>query len=118
MSGEAPADGLRARTVGLLKRCGPEDDEHVGLCAEFPSLSWLSKTPEAALKGIRRVVSEVRYIQHFDNDGGYVVTDEWFQPDRDNRAVRNPHAPIPIRLLDELVAHGYDPSLHDLRGAA
>jgi pilus assembly protein CpaF len=66
----------------------------------------------------RRVVSEVRYIQHFDNDGGYVVTDEWFQPDRDNRAARNPHAPIPIRLLDELVAHGYDPSLHDLRGAA
>ena len=36
-----------------------EDGEHVGLCAEFPSLSWLSKTPEAALKGIRRVVSEV-----------------------------------------------------------
>ena len=36
-----------------------EDGEHVGLCAEFPSLSWLAKTPEAALKGIRRVVSEV-----------------------------------------------------------
>jgi len=35
-----------------------EDDEHVGLCAEFPSLSWLAKTPETALKGIRRVVSE------------------------------------------------------------
>lgn len=35
-----------------------EDDEHVGLCAEFPSLSWLAKTPEDALKGIRRVVSE------------------------------------------------------------
>ena len=35
-----------------------EDDEHVGLCAEFPSLSWLARTPEAALKGIRRVVSE------------------------------------------------------------
>lgn len=35
-----------------------EDGEHVGLCAEFPSLSWLSKTPEAALKGIRRVVAE------------------------------------------------------------
>ena len=35
-----------------------EDDEHVGLGAEFSSLSWLSKTPEAALKGIRRVVSE------------------------------------------------------------
>ena len=35
-----------------------EDGEHVGLCAEFPSLSWLAKTPEAALKGIRRVVAE------------------------------------------------------------
>ena len=36
-----------------------EDGEHVGLCAEFPSLSWLAKTPEAALKGVRRVVAEV-----------------------------------------------------------
>ena len=35
----------------------PEDGEHVGLCAEFPSLSWLASTPEAALKGIRRVVA-------------------------------------------------------------
>ncbi len=36
----------------------PEDGEHVGLCAEFPSLSWLARTPEAALKGIRQVVAE------------------------------------------------------------
>ena len=36
----------------------PEDNEHVGLCAEFPSLSWLAKTPDAALAGIRNVVSE------------------------------------------------------------
>lgn len=36
----------------------PEDGEHVGLCAEFPSLSWLADTPESALKGIRRLVSE------------------------------------------------------------
>jgi predicted RNase H-like HicB family nuclease len=36
----------------------PEDDEHVGLCAEFPSLSWLARSPEAALKGIRRLVAE------------------------------------------------------------
>ncbi len=34
-----------------------EDGEHVGLCAEFPSLSWLATTPEAALKGIRQVVA-------------------------------------------------------------
>jgi hypothetical protein len=25
-----------------------DDSEYVGLCAEFPSLSWLSKTPEVA----------------------------------------------------------------------
>jgi len=36
-----------------------EDNEHVGLCAEFPSLSWLAPNPEAALKGIRKVVAEV-----------------------------------------------------------
>ena len=35
-----------------------EDGEHVGLCAEFPSLSWLARTPEAALRGIRQVVSD------------------------------------------------------------
>lgn len=37
----------------------PEDGEHVGLCVEFPSLSWLADTPEAALAGIRQVVAEV-----------------------------------------------------------
>lgn len=36
-----------------------EDHEHVGLCAEFPSLSWLAETPEATLKGIRKLVAEV-----------------------------------------------------------
>ena len=36
-----------------------EDNEHVGLCAEFPSLSWLAATPEKALAGVRRVVKDV-----------------------------------------------------------
>jgi len=36
-----------------------EDEEYVGLCAEFPSLSWLSPTHEAALQGIRQVVADV-----------------------------------------------------------
>ncbi len=35
-----------------------EDEEYVGLCAEFPSLSWLEKIPEKALSGIRKVVRE------------------------------------------------------------
>ena len=36
-----------------------EDEEHVGLCVEFPSLSWLAATPEAALAGIRQVVRDI-----------------------------------------------------------
>lgn len=36
-----------------------EDQEYVGLCAEFPSLSWLEATPEKSLQGIRKLVKEV-----------------------------------------------------------
>jgi predicted HicB family RNase H-like nuclease len=36
-----------------------EDSEYVGLCVEFPSLSWLAPEPEATLKGIRQVVADV-----------------------------------------------------------
>lgn len=36
-----------------------DDNEYAGLCAEFPSLSWLSKTPEGALRGIRKVIADV-----------------------------------------------------------
>jgi predicted HicB family RNase H-like nuclease len=36
-----------------------EDQEHVGLVAEFPSLSWLAATPGGALNGITKLVAEV-----------------------------------------------------------
>ena len=36
-----------------------DDGEYVGLCVEFHSLSWLAKTPDAALKGIRKLVADV-----------------------------------------------------------
>ena len=36
-----------------------DDREYVGLCSEFPSLSWLAKKPEAALQGIRKTVKDV-----------------------------------------------------------
>jgi predicted RNase H-like HicB family nuclease len=35
------------------------DHEHVGLCAEFPSLSWLAPTIPEALQGIQTLVAEV-----------------------------------------------------------
>ncbi|MCJ7680110.1 MAG: type II toxin-antitoxin system HicB family antitoxin [Candidatus Aminicenantes bacterium] len=36
-----------------------DDNEYIGLCAEFPSLSWLSQNPGSALKGIMSVVEDV-----------------------------------------------------------
>jgi len=44
-----------------------EDKEYVGLCVEFPSLSWLDESPESALKGIREVVEDV--IKDIKNNG-------------------------------------------------
>ena len=35
-----------------------EDNEYVGLCGDFPSLSWLAPTEEEAAAGIRKVVAE------------------------------------------------------------
>lgn len=35
-----------------------EDQEFVGLCAEFPSLSWLSENAGEAFQGIRQLVAE------------------------------------------------------------
>ena len=44
-----------------------EDEEFVGLCSEFPSLSWLEPTPEEAFSGIRRLVAEI--IEDMLEDG-------------------------------------------------
>lgn len=35
-----------------------EDGEFVGLCAEFPGLSWLASGSEDAFKGIRKIVKQ------------------------------------------------------------
>lgn len=37
----------------------PEDNEFVGLVAEFPSLSWLAPTSVEAMQGIVGVVEQV-----------------------------------------------------------
>ena len=36
-----------------------DDEMHIGLCVEFPSLSWLADSPEKALYGIRQIVAVV-----------------------------------------------------------
>jgi len=49
-----------------------EDGEYVGLCAEFPSLSWLANTQEAALAGIRDAVRQA--VQDIQSTG---ITNTW-----------------------------------------
>ena len=39
-----------------------EDRQFVGTVQEFPSLSWLDDSPEAALSGIQRIVLEAASI--------------------------------------------------------
>ena len=62
---DATFDGLVFRPVEPIL-LGPNtrvritvETDNVGLCAEFPSLSWLAASPEAALRGIRTVVAKV-----------------------------------------------------------
>ncbi len=44
-----------------------EDEEYLGQCLEFPSLSWLAGTPEKALSGIRKAIAEV--VQDMQSSG-------------------------------------------------
>jgi len=39
-------------------RWSAEDGEYIGLCAEYPSQSWLAPDPDQALADIRRVVRD------------------------------------------------------------
>lgn len=45
-----------------------KDEEYVGLCAEFPSLSWLANSHEEALQGIRKVIAEAISDMHSNNE--------------------------------------------------
>ena len=46
----------------------PEDNEHIGLCTEFPSLSWLAPTTEEALKGIQQMVGDIVIDMQANNE--------------------------------------------------
>ncbi len=45
-----------------------EDDEYVGLCAEFPSLSWLAPSQDEAFSGIRQLVSDALSDMQADDE--------------------------------------------------
>ena len=40
------------------------------------------------------------------------IEDDWFVAGPYGDAVRNPGSPIPVDMLDLLLEHGYEPSLH------
>jgi len=44
-----------------------DDKEYVGRCIEFPSLSWLAKSLEGALQGVRKLVEEA--VTDMQNNG-------------------------------------------------
>ena len=45
-----------------------EDGEYVGSCVEFPSLSHLAADPEAALRGVRKQVADVKTEMRANNE--------------------------------------------------
>ena len=51
-----------------------EDEEYVGLCAEFPSLSWLAPELAAAPRGIRQVLAEAEAASRAS---GECLTQQW-----------------------------------------
>jgi predicted HicB family RNase H-like nuclease len=71
-----------------------EDNEYVGLCIEFPSLSWLAALPEDALKGIRQVVAQV--VEDLDANGETVP---------DPIAIKKYSGKFMVRIPPELHRH-------------
>jgi Flp pilus assembly CpaF family ATPase len=66
----------------------------------------LDRTPDG-----RRVVSEITHVRDYDAHAQHVVADQWYVPGPDRAAIRNRTSPIPAKVVDELVDHGYVPSL-------
>ncbi len=63
----------------------PEDNEFVGLVAEFPSLSWLAPTRAEAMQGIvsvvEQVAAEMADAQDVERGGGDLMADGTWDPE-------------------------------------
>lgn len=80
-AGATPASGQaddRDRHHNYRITWSDEAGEYVGLCDEFPGLSWLDSSPEATLDGIRRVVREVEADMAAERDIPAGVSDDPF----------------------------------------
>lgn len=60
-----------------------KDNEYIGSCEKYPSLSWLAETPDAALKGIIKLVNDVEKDieneskEQSKKDSLYKTSEEW-----------------------------------------
>ncbi len=82
-----------------------EDEQFVGLCAEFPLLSWLEQTPEEAFSGIRRVVGEV--LEDMQEDGETPpepISDRTFSGNFMVRVTPETHRALALRAAEEGVS--------------
>lgn len=70
----------------------PEDQCHLALCDELPSLSWLAATPDEAFIGIRRLVAKC--IQEMAESGEV------------------PPSPFPHSRTTDRMSIGVSPSVH------
>lgn len=82
-----------------------EVGEHVGLCAEFPSLSWLAATPEGALAGIRKAVAEaVRGMEANGEKVAEPIADRTYSGEFKVRIPPQAHRALVIQVAEQGVS--------------
>lgn len=82
-----------------------EDDEYVGLVAEFPALSWLADSQINALAGIRRVVDDVvRDLQAAGEGAPMPFADRRYSGEFKLRIPPELHRMLVIRAAEENVS--------------
>ena len=82
-----------------------EDNENVGLCAEFPSLSWLAPTPDEALSGIQRLVHECLADMHTTGEAAPVpMADRTYSGKFIVRVLPESHRALAIQAAEQGVS--------------
>ena len=82
-----------------------EDGEFIGLCAEFPSLTWLAPMPEEAFSGIRRLVSEcIRALQEEGEEPPQPLADRTYSGKFLVRVPPETHQALVLRAAEQGVS--------------
>ncbi len=83
----------------------PEDQEYVGLCSEFPSLSWLAEGDDEAFFGIRSLVADV--VAEMERNGETVpepLVDRTYSGNILFRTTAEMHRKIAIKAAESKVS--------------